>query len=98
MQITVQSDGFTVDQKLVAFIEGKLNKLETFYDNIIDATVFLIVESAKDRENKLVEVKVNVPGNEFMVKKQSKSFEESADSCADALRRVLIKHKEKVMS
>ncbi len=98
MQITVQSDGFTVDQKLVAFIEGKLNKLETFYDNIIDVTVFLIVESAKDRENKLVEVKVNVPGNEFMVKKQSKSFEESADSCADALRRVLIKHKEKVMS
>ena len=98
MQITVQSDGFTVDQKLVTFIEGKLNKLETFYDNVIDATVFLIVESAKDKENKLVEVKVNVPGNEFMVKKQSKSFEESADLCAEALRRVLIKHKEKVMS
>lgn len=98
MQITVQSDGFTVDQKLVDFVETKLNKLETFYDNIIDATVFLIVESAKDRENKLVEVKVNVPGNEFMVKKQSKSFEESVDLCSDTLRRVLIKHKEKVMS
>ncbi len=98
MQITVQSDGFTVDQKLIDFIENKLNKLDTFYDNVIDATVFLIVESAKDRENKLVEVKVNVPGNEFMVKKQSKSFEESTDLCTEALRRVLIKHKEKVMS
>lgn len=98
MQITVQSDGFTVDQKLVDFIEAKLNKLETFYDSIVDATVFLIVESAKDKENKLVEVKVNVPGNEFMVKKQSKSFEESVDMCSEALRRVLIKHKEKVLN
>ncbi|MGB0871056.1 MAG: ribosome hibernation-promoting factor, HPF/YfiA family [Flavobacteriales bacterium] len=98
MQITVQSDGFTVDQKLVEFIETKLNKLETFYDQIVDATVYLIVESAKDKENKLVEVKINVPGNNFVVKKQSKSFEESADLCAEALRRVLIKHKEKVVS
>jgi putative sigma-54 modulation protein len=96
MKINVQPDGFTVDQKLVDFIQNKLDKLERYYDRVIDANVYLKLESPNDKENKVCEIKLNVPGNEFVVKKTSKSFEESADSCSDALRRILIKHKEKV--
>ncbi|MGB0427950.1 MAG: ribosome hibernation-promoting factor, HPF/YfiA family [Flavobacteriales bacterium] len=98
MKVTIQSDGFTVDQKLVNFIESKLNKLETFYDAILESTVYLRVEPSRDKENKLTEVKLHISGHEFIVKKQTKTFEESTDQCAEALRRILIKHKEKVAS
>jgi elongation factor Tu len=43
-----------------------------------------------------VEIKLNVPGKDLMVSKQCKSFEEAADSSVEALRRALLKHKEKV--
>lgn len=96
MKINVQPDGFTVDQKLVDFIQVKLDKLEKFYDKVVDANVYLKLESPNEKENKVVEIKMNVPGNEFVVKKHSKSFEESADMCSEALRRMLIKHKDKM--
>jgi putative sigma-54 modulation protein len=36
----------------------------------------LKVEKTSDKENKVVEIKMNVPGDDFMVKKQCKTFEE----------------------
>jgi putative sigma-54 modulation protein len=37
--------------------------------------VYLKVEKTSDKENKVVEIKMNVPGDDFMVKKQCKTFE-----------------------
>lgn len=96
MKINVQPDGFNVDQKLIEFIQAKLDKIEKFYDKIIDANVYLKLESPNEIENKVCEIKLHVPGNDFVVKKNSKSFEESTDQCTEALRRIILKHKEKV--
>lgn len=76
MNVNIQSVNFTVDQKLVDFIQKRLDKLENYYDRVVSADVYLKVENTSEKENKIVEVKVHVPGDEFMVKKQCKSFEE----------------------
>ena len=39
---------------------------------------------------------MNVPGNEIVVKKQSKTFEEGAMLAVDSLKRQLTKKKEKI--
>lgn len=96
MKVNYQSINFNADQKLLDFIQKKLDKLDQFYDHILDGQVFLKVEGSSDRENKSVEIKLNVPGKDLMVSKQCKSFEEAADSSVEALRRALLKHKEKV--
>ena len=70
---------FKADQKLLTFIQEKLNKLEQYSDQIVSAEVFLRLESDRDKENKIVEVKINVPGVDFLVKKQCKSFEEAIE-------------------
>ena len=44
MKVTVQTPNFAADQKLINFIERKLNKLEQFFDKIIFADVFLKVQ------------------------------------------------------
>lgn len=95
MKVIVESPGFDADVKLIVFIEKKLNKLEQFYDRIIQANVFLKLEPNNKPENKIVEVLISVPGDKFMVKKMAKSFEEGTDICAQSLERVLKKHKEK---
>jgi len=95
MDIKVHSIRFDADQKLLEFIDKKVGKLIQFYDHIIDAEVFLRLDKDQSSENKVVEVKLNIPGNDLFAKKQSKSFEESADLATEALRRQLKKTKEK---
>ena len=96
MKVRFQSVNFNADQKLLDFIQEKLDKLDHFYDRIIEGEVFLRVENTSAKENKVAEVKLSIPGNDLVVKKQCKSFEEASDLATDALRRQLTKHKEKV--
>lgn len=96
MRVSVQSVNFNADKKLIEFIEKKLNGLEKFYDGIIDAEVFLKVQQTSEKENKFAEVKINVPGNEFVVKKKCKTFEEGITLSVESLKRQLTKMKEKV--
>lgn len=95
MIVRVQSVNFTADQKLIAFIQKKLDKLDQFHDRIIDGEVYLKVDNNHQKENKIAEVKINIPGNELVVKKQCKSFEQATDISAEALKRQLKKSKEK---
>lgn len=94
MKITVKSVGLTPHAPLEEHVEKKLSKLETFYDKIIDCTVFLKVDNASDKNNKTAEIILSVPGDDIVVKKTCASFEESLDLCADAAKKLLIKKKE----
>jgi putative sigma-54 modulation protein len=54
------------------------------------------VENTSAKENKIVEIKVLVPKDKFVVKKQCKSFEEAIDTACSSLERKLVKRKEKI--
>ena len=98
MKVSVHAVNFTVDKRLVDFIQERLDKLEKYYDKVVSADVFLKVEKKSEKENKIVEVKINVPGDEFLVKKQCKTFEEALELSAESLQRMLVKRKEKINS
>jgi len=95
MTMNMQSVGFKADKKLEAFINQKLSKLNKFDNNICDYNVILNIENSDPKANKVVEVKINVPGNELFARKQSNSFEAAAELVADALRIQILKNKEK---
>ncbi|HOD09256.1 MAG TPA: ribosome-associated translation inhibitor RaiA [Flavobacterium sp.] len=96
MKVNVHAVNFTVDRKLVDFIQERLMKLEKYYDKVVSSDVFLKVEKTSEKENKIVEVKIHVPGDDFMVKKQCKTFEEAVELSSESLERLLIKRKEKI--
>ncbi len=96
MKVYVQSVNFNADKDLIDFVEKKVNSLEKYYDRIVDSEVFLKVQQTSDKNNKTVEIKMNVPGNDIVVKKQSKTFEEGAMLAVDSLKRILTKKKEKI--
>ena len=95
MQVKVQSIQFSADQKLLNFVIQKVNKLNLFFGNILVSEVFLKIVRANSNNNKLVEIKINIPGKELFARKKSKSFEEATDEAVDALRRQINKHKGK---
>ena len=98
MKIFVQSVNFNADRELVEFVEKKVESLEKYYDKIIDSEVFLKVQQTSEKENKIVEVKINVSGGDFVVKKTCKTFEEGAALAVDSLKIQLNRRKEKQRS
>ena len=94
MKITIQTVGVTPHEPLKERIEKKLSKLETFYDKIVEAAVYLKVENTSDKNNKTIELVVKIPGNDIVVKKTGASFEESLYESVDTAKKLLIKKKE----
>jgi putative sigma-54 modulation protein len=95
MVIQTQSVHFDADGKLLEFIQKKLVKLETYHDKILNADVILKLEKTGQVQDKVAEIKVNIPGSTLIAKETRKTFEESVDEAIDALRVQLIKVKEK---
>jgi len=95
MEIEIQSIHFDADKSLLEFVNKRVEKLGTFYNRIIDAEVYLKLEDTASLENKIAEVKLNLPGEQLFAKDTSKSFEESIDNSVESVRRQLKKFKEK---
>jgi len=97
MKLQVHSVHFHADVKLIDFIQKKVDKLETFYDRLVNGEVFLRINN-EGIQNKTVEIKVNVPGSQFFAKEQARSFEEATDLATEALRNQLKKFKTKTFA
>jgi putative sigma-54 modulation protein len=97
MKLQMHSIHFDADQKLIDFIQKKADKLDTFYDSILNGEVFLRLDKNEKNQNKLVEIKLNVPGKQFFAKHQDDSFEGATDEAVEGLRSQLKKHKEKIV-
>ena len=69
MKLQVHSIHFNADQRLIDFIQNKLDKLETFYDRLVDGEVFLRLNN-EGIENKTVEIKLKVPGYQLFAKER----------------------------
>lgn len=95
MEIQVHSIHFTADKKLLAFIQEKASKLELYFDQIIACEVYLKLDKSQEKENKIAELKLLIPGKTLLAKKQCKTFEEATDLSVEALRKQVEKHKEK---
>ena len=96
MNIKINSVHFKADGKLESFIKEKLQKMLSIYEGIIGSEVILKLENTESRENKMVEIRLMVRGYDLFAKKQAKSFEEATDQAMEALKKQLIKHKEKI--
>lgn len=96
MNVKIQTVRFNADEKLVDYINQKLQKLQVFHDRIVKVDVFLkldnVVHNIKD---KIAEIRVHVPRHNFFAKTTSKSFEESFDDALDSLLIQIKKKKQK---
>ena len=95
MEIKINAVGLSASSQLEDFIQKKISKLDKYHDGIIGSEVTLKLEKDDNLENKVVEVLLNVKGQEVFAKKNAKKFEEAVDELYDVVKRQLVKIKEK---
>ena len=98
MKTEIQSIHFKADQKLIEYINSKLSKLNTYYDGIVDAQVYLKVQNNRKKENKTVDVKVNVQNQSIFKTQTERTFEAAIDVAVDALKLQVLKYKERLQA
>lgn len=96
MNVNIQTVRFDADNKLVDYINRKMEKLSTFHDRIIKVDVFLkldnVVHTIKD---KIAEIRIHVPRHQLFVKATTKSFQDSFDEAFDSIVTLIKRKKEK---
>jgi putative sigma-54 modulation protein len=87
MKIIIQTPDFKAQPELTDFVNEKVEKLSQFSDRIIESRVLLKVDKSDNKENKISEIRVVIPGNDLFATKQAKSFEEATAKAVDALKK-----------
>lgn len=95
MDVRIQSIHFDATEKLEAFIEKKVNKLEQYYDEILSGEVVLKVTRPESVKNKEASIKLLANNGDFFAQKISDTFEGAVDEAVKALEKQIVKHKEK---
>ena len=95
MSVIIQSLGFTASNDLQNFIRDKISVLKS--DKIVSSNVTLFKGSETEPENNYCEIKLEIPGNDLFVKKNSEHFEVSVSECIDVLKKIINKSKGKQM-
>ena len=95
MDIKIQSIHFDATEKLQAFIEKKVAKLEKAYEDINNVEVQLKVVKPATAQNKETKITVTAAGTTLFAEKTCDTFEEGVDLAVDALKVQLARFKEK---
>jgi len=96
MEATIKAIHFDISEKLVSFINKKIDKLVRRYEAIADAEVTLKVVKPETSMNKEAQVKLTVPQvPDLFASKTADTFEEAVDICLRALEPQLEKLKER---
>ena len=92
MKITITGKNFNTYQHLEDTIEKKLEKLDKYFSDDIDAKVVLSQEKNKDK----IEVNINAKGAQFRTEQVAEDIYEGLDKAIDKLSRQMSKFKGKL--
>ena len=95
MDIKIKAIHFDATEKLEAFIQKKVSKLEQFYEGIIMADVALKVIKPETVKNKSASIRIKIKNGDCFAEKICDTFEEAVDTAVEALEKQLRKYKEK---
>lgn len=93
MEIKIKSLKFDADQKLIDYVEKKVSKLAKFYDGTETADVTLSL--LQEPDNKNVKIQFHLPGEELVIERNAKTFEEAITESVDAMKEKIVRAKEK---
>lgn len=95
MKWDIQAVNFSLKPELMAYCKEKIEGLTKFHHGIVGAEVYL--KLGQDAEsNKIVEIKLNIPGNDIYAESKSPKFEGSVNDAVDKLKGQIRKIKTKM--
>ena len=92
----IESIHFTADERLVDFIQNKVAHLNKIFNRIENCKVVLRADHDKTKQDKMVEISVNVPNKTLFSQNHAETFELATDMVVNELKTQLRKYKEKM--
>lgn len=92
MEIKIRSLKFDAGEKLTAFVEKKVARLEKFFDGVAQEAD-VVLEDSKD--GKEVKIQIKIPGDTLLIERTADTFENAVTACVDAMKEKLTRAKEK---
>ncbi|MEP7108453.1 MAG: HPF/RaiA family ribosome-associated protein [Ferruginibacter sp.] len=93
MNIIIQSVNFKAGSTLEYFIADKVRKLFKQSDHIIRAEITLRQCDSGNRQNKLCDIRLMIPGNDHFVSKCSDLYEKSVLESVKTMQKILRRSK-----
>ena len=94
MEIKLKALKFDAGEKLAAFVEKKVSRLERFFLPGVEPQAEVSLEDVK--EGKKVKMHIHLPGDELIIERVSDTFENAVTQAVDAMKEKLTRTKEKV--
>jgi ribosome hibernation promoting factor len=95
MKVNIQSIDFKASEDLIVYAQKKVDRLFRYLDTIISCDINLKVDNADNRENKVADIRLVIPGNDLIASHRAHSFEAAISFAAEALERQIEKYKTK---
>jgi len=95
MEINVKSLKFNADQKLLDFVQKKVTKLSRFFEGM--DTVEVTLSLSKEPDNKNARLQTRVLGQDLVITRKAKTFEDAVTVAVDAMKESIVRSKEKII-
>lgn len=96
MNLTISGHHLEVSNAIKEFVTNKLERVMRHYDNVIDITVILSVDTLPEKEKRQrAEINLNMSGKTIHVESVSQDMYAAIDLLMDKLDRKVLKHKGK---
>lgn len=83
----------SVNDKVFIGIREKMDKLDTFFDRVENATVFLKREKKDPIKGKMAEIKLAVPGPDLFTSASADTYEKAFALAFNKMKKLLVKAK-----
>lgn len=84
-----------MNSNLQKYIDKRLSKLNLYHSRIVSVDLYLKLDNRNDQNNKSVDLRIQIPGEDVVVGKKSESFEKSLDMASSTAERMLKRRKAK---
>lgn len=91
MNIVIQSLDFTAKKQLQEFIKKRMESFSGRNPDVIGADVKLKLDKSSTNDNKICEVRLQIPGNDLFASRQNATFEEAVRDAVQALQKQMEK-------
>ena len=94
MNLTISGHHLEVTPAIRDYVKSKLDRVTRHYDNVIDVTVILSVDTLPEKEKRQkAEITLNLSGKTIHVESVSQDLYAAIDLLIDKLDRTVLKHK-----
>ena len=97
MNLKISGHHLELTPALREYVQNKLERIKRHFDNVIDVTVILAVDSNTEKDKRQrAEINVHMRGKDLHVESEAQDMYAAIDLLMDKLDRQVLRHKDKI--